>query len=461
MKIIKLIGLLSLAVMPSLAAQHEVEPCISPTEKQIILQDEQRNMLMLGLDAATHQGRMMPPSIQGTLIWPMQSKDGLPDNDFKTWYVSNQVDLDMNIDTMPGDTAILDYWCGMRSYDNDPTASNPSGYNHDGTDIVIYPFPYTKMNENTVEVIAAATGVILSKRDTNVDRNCVWGTGRPSNNLTLLHEDGSKTRYIHLKQFSLTSKMVGDTIEQGEFIGIVGSSGNSTVPHLHFEVENASGQIIDPFFGPCSDTSLTDATWWADQPPYVDSALNKLMTYTTQPGNETCDMSDSSGVEAVFDERILFAQGDSVWYGIYFSHVDENDSAKVRIIRPDNSTLTEFDASMPGNFQKRRTLRYFRVLEGGAMTGLYTIRVTFMGSIYEHDFIVAECLPIYNLSGNVDTWEYWQASDWIHSEAHLLNDPDTEVTYKAGNHIELELGFEADAGAVFDAKIAACGNEGN
>jgi len=429
------------------------KPCLSVDERLKLRSIESRNIAQLSSDSNMDQ--KLPPSVQGTLIWPLKNKDGLPQNDYKTWYVSNQVDLNMNIDTSMLDTAILDYNCGMRSYDTAPT------YNHDGTDIVIYPHPYIKMNNNAVEVIAAATGVIVAKVDTNGDKNCVWGTGRSSNNLTLLHVDGSKARYVHLKRLSLTTKVIGDTIVQGEYIGIVGSSGNSTVPHLHFELENASGQEIDPFFGPCSDISLTTASWWANQIPYVDSSLNKLMTYSTQPINRSCDLSDSTGVESVLDERILFAAEDSVWYSMYFTHVDQNDTAHAYIYKPDNTVLTDFPVSMPGSFSKSWSLNYYKVLDANPDYGEYEIRVVFMGKTYQHNFIVADCPTSYVLAGNVSNWQYWQANDWISSTANLLDQPNTEVVYKTGDFIELGIGFEVESGADFNAKIAPCGNEGN
>lgn len=55
-------------------------------------------------------------------------------------------------------------------------------------------------------------------------------------NMVLInHGDGYKTRYAHMVSGSITVS-VGDYVEAGQTIGKVGSTGNSTGPHLHFEV---------------------------------------------------------------------------------------------------------------------------------------------------------------------------------------------------------------------------------
>lgn len=55
-------------------------------------------------------------------------------------------------------------------------------------------------------------------------------------NMVLInHGDGYKTRYAHMIKGSITVS-VGEYVEAGQTIGKVGSTGNSTGPHLHFEV---------------------------------------------------------------------------------------------------------------------------------------------------------------------------------------------------------------------------------
>lgn len=80
---------------------------------------------------------------------------------------------------------------------------------------------------------ALGTPVIASKSGrVEVVQRSSSGYG---NMVLINHGDGYKTRYAHMVKGSIRVS-VGDYVEAGQTIGKVGSTGNSTGPHLHFEV---------------------------------------------------------------------------------------------------------------------------------------------------------------------------------------------------------------------------------
>ncbi|MGW2654426.1 M23 family metallopeptidase [Streptomyces sp. NPDC001478] len=71
-----------------------------------------------------------------------------------------------------------------------------------------------------------------------------WGEAY-GNNIVLKMSDGTYTQYAHLSRVSVST---GQKVRAGQVMGLTGSTGNSTGPHLHFEARNgpAYGSDIDP-----------------------------------------------------------------------------------------------------------------------------------------------------------------------------------------------------------------------
>ncbi len=106
---------------------------------------------------------------------------------------------------------------------------------HSGTDIAV---------PSGTPVLAASSGRVEDARCTSpyCDRPGYLGLGGYGNLLTLSHADGLTTRYAHLTSFTVAP---GDTVTAGQLVGYAGSTGNSTGPHLHFEVL-VDGAFTDP-----------------------------------------------------------------------------------------------------------------------------------------------------------------------------------------------------------------------
>lgn len=68
-----------------------------------------------------------------------------------------------------------------------------------------------------------------------------WISGY-GNSIILSHGNGVQTLYTHAQTLNVS---YGQTVAQGDIIATVGSTGNSTGPHLHFEVR-INGEAVDP-----------------------------------------------------------------------------------------------------------------------------------------------------------------------------------------------------------------------
>jgi len=121
---------------------------------------------------------------------------------------------------------------------------------HRGTDLGVGGFAGMDAGR---AIVAAADGTVGYTTDGHFDRcttgGCPGGGGF-GNYVRIDHPDGSATYYGHMKQWSV-AVATGDEVTCGTPLGQVGSSGNSTGPHLHFE-PRVGGTAVDPFGGSCS-----------------------------------------------------------------------------------------------------------------------------------------------------------------------------------------------------------------
>jgi murein DD-endopeptidase MepM/ murein hydrolase activator NlpD len=173
-------------------------------------------------------------------------------------------------------TGIRDWACGGKTYNG-----------HRGLDILLRNF---RVQDEGVPAIAAADGVVAGIGDGHPDRNTTWDSndgGGFGNHVVISHPGGLSTIYGHLRRGSV-QVAPGDRVSQGAVLGLVGSSGRSNWPHLHFEVRR-DGVAVEPFTGPCSPAT---ESLWAQQLAYQDSFM------VTDAG-----LTDQSVTQAVLLER--------------------------------------------------------------------------------------------------------------------------------------------------------------
>ena len=126
------------------------------------------------------------------------------------------------IDCVPGDEVTIFGYDGHGGY---ISSHQGDGRNHKGIDIAA---PYG------TPIYAAASGTVT-------DAGTGWNGGY-GNCIVIENDDGNVTVYAH--QAELAAE-VGDYIEAGQLIGYVGSTGDSTGNHLHFEIRK-DGKYLDP-----------------------------------------------------------------------------------------------------------------------------------------------------------------------------------------------------------------------
>jgi murein DD-endopeptidase MepM/ murein hydrolase activator NlpD len=139
---------------------------------------------------------------------------------------------------------------------------------HDGTDYLLAG-GFETMDAGSAWIVAAAAGRVTRVEDGHYDRchgelatrevTCD-GQEMAANFVAVEHDGGLTTLYYHMKRGSPVVR-AGDAVTCGQRLGLVGSSGMSVTPHLHFQVERA-GAAVDPYAGPHSQPE----TLWHHQP---------------------------------------------------------------------------------------------------------------------------------------------------------------------------------------------------
>ena len=82
------------------------------------------------------------------------------------------------------------------------------------------------------KVLAADSGTVLTSKHLSGYGDCI----------IISHGNGTTTLYAHLSSRKVSA---GDTVTQGDLIGLIGNSGVSTGPHLHFEI-SVNGSRVNP-----------------------------------------------------------------------------------------------------------------------------------------------------------------------------------------------------------------------
>jgi len=158
--------------------------------------------------------------------------------------------------------------CSVQNYiDHDPgpgwkdhTCGHLSYNGHRGIDFRV---PTQIEMRQGIAVIAAAAGEVILAKDGQPDL-LMQDTGpgktrdeRNGNFVAIRHGGGWVTTYAHMMKGTVAVKR-GERVERGQKLGLIGLSGNSDFPHVHFAVTRGS-QLLDPFVGLGPEAGCGDA----------------------------------------------------------------------------------------------------------------------------------------------------------------------------------------------------------
>ncbi len=400
------------------------------------------------VDASYQAQRFPTPSVK--LDWPLR-----PNNisNFTYYQITNYVDLDPATEVRDANdnyvSGRLDYNCGTRNYDG-----------HNGLDISAMPYGWKMMNDQSISVVAAASGIIVGGDDGNTDNNCslngftgpTWG-----NWIALMHDDSTVTTYIHLKSGSVIPRTLGQRVSAGAYVGYMASSGRSTGPHLHFGVYINNyfyssglwdgGSLREPFNGSCNNIL---PSFWNNQKPYNEPSVVAIETHNASPGNYTsnCDQT----VSLYFDKS--FNPGNTIYTRTWFRDWIDGSVAIIQLLNPAGSQMTFATFTNSGG---SRTFYYNWnvILSNLVPFGTYTIRVTFGGKVFERHITVG-CIQNYTVSGTLNSPKGYIAGNNITTTQIIESGADNRVEYHADNEILFSPGFHAKAGSHIIADGKGC-----
>jgi murein DD-endopeptidase MepM/ murein hydrolase activator NlpD len=106
----------------------------------------------------------------------------------------------------------------------------------------IHPIFKTRRLHTGVD-LAARTGTPIYAAGDGVISYYKWQSGY-GNKVEIQHVNGYETAYGHMSRY-VDGLGEGSRVRQGQIIGYVGSTGQSTGPHLHFEIK-INGNLVDP-----------------------------------------------------------------------------------------------------------------------------------------------------------------------------------------------------------------------
>ena len=237
-------------------------------------------------------------------------------------FIMHYVDLDPS-------PQILDFGCGRQTYDG-----------HKGTDFGISDLELMNVG---VPVLAAATGKVLRIRDgitdtlvDNLSKKQAVANRECGNGVVIDHGNGWESQYCHLRRGSIVVEP-NTKVEPGTILGMVGSSGLASFPHVHFSIRK-NGQVIDPFVGINTNAGCNQPhnSLWLKSPDYTPTGLIRA-GFAPQPPTQTELWS------GLYKNNQLSAEIPALIFWVHAYGVLQGDVEKWKLIAPNGKVVLDQD----------------------------------------------------------------------------------------------------------------------
>jgi murein DD-endopeptidase MepM/ murein hydrolase activator NlpD len=153
----------------------------------------------------------------------------------RSWMASNNISFPNPLGhsitypfVWPASTGTISQWFGPSDYAAEPPGFGAAHF-HAGIDVA---------NNTGTPIFAADDGIVVAAEDSVLNGHLI-GYGR---HVIIAHHNGLMTLYGHFEGYVVK---VGDKVQQGQVIGLMGSTGNSSGSHVHFEVR-INNTPVDP-----------------------------------------------------------------------------------------------------------------------------------------------------------------------------------------------------------------------
>lgn len=167
------------------------------------------------------------------------------------------------------------------------------------------------------EVYAIASGTVITAKSM---------TTSYGNHIIIDHGNGVYSLYAHLSEFRVSQN---ETVVQGQTIALSGNTGNSTGPHLHFEIRVGSNSM-----------------WNAQNIRDYCEEIN-VDTHTEDPA-----YASLKGTKVTASKEILVHGGNHVYYDRATRRIDAGDVCTIEAIYTDGCCLVTYPASSaPGGYR--------------------------------------------------------------------------------------------------------------